>query len=74
MPSNERCLYPTALFSCRRTFEQIREAEVADQPVHDEGLLSLEEMEKRYLVRVLRETGGNKARVAKILGIDRRTL
>ena len=54
--------------------EQIREAEVADQPVHDEGLLSIEEMEKRYLVRVFRETGGNMARAAKILGIDRRTL
>ena len=37
-------------------------------------LVTLEEMEKRYLLRVLRDTGGNKVRAAKILGIDRRTL
>jgi two-component system response regulator AtoC len=37
-------------------------------------LMTLEEMEKRYLLRVLRDTGGNKVRAAKILGIDRRTL
>ena len=40
----------------------------------DQSLVTLDEMEKRYLLRVLRETGGNKVRAAKILGIDRRTL
>jgi DNA-binding NtrC family response regulator len=40
----------------------------------DESLLSMDEVEKRHLSRVLRETGGNKVRAAKILGIDRRTL
>ena len=40
----------------------------------DEGYLSLEEVEKRHLVRVLKETKGNKVKAAKILGIDRRTL
>jgi transcriptional regulator with PAS, ATPase and Fis domain len=40
----------------------------------DEGCLSLEEVEKRHLVRVLKETKGNKVKAAKILGIDRRTL
>ena len=38
------------------------------------GLLSLEEMTRRHLVRVLGATGGNKKRTAEILGIDRRTL
>jgi transcriptional regulator with PAS, ATPase and Fis domain len=40
----------------------------------DVGCLSLEEVEKRHLVRVLKETKGNKVKAAKILGIDRRTL
>ena len=40
----------------------------------DEVCLSLEEVEKRHLVRVLKETKGNKVKAAKILGIDRRTL
>src|SRR5688572_25905468 len=39
-----------------------------------EGNLSLEEVEKRHLVRVLKETKGNKVKASKILGIDRRTL
>jgi len=38
------------------------------------GLPSLEEMEKRYLMHVLAEVGGNKTRAADVLGIDRRTL
>ena len=37
-------------------------------------LVTLEEMERRYLIKVLEETQGNKAQAAKILGIDRRTL
>src|SRR5207249_5373638 len=40
----------------------------------EEALLTLDEVEKRHLMSVLRETGGNKARAAKTLGIDRRTL
>jgi two-component system response regulator AtoC len=40
----------------------------------DEACLTLEEVEKRHLVRVLKETKGNKVKAAKILGIDRRTL
>ncbi|HEU4686658.1 MAG TPA: helix-turn-helix domain-containing protein, partial [Nitrospira sp.] len=40
----------------------------------DEAHLTLEEVEKRHLIRVLKETKGNKVKAAKILGIDRRTL
>ena len=40
----------------------------------DEVCLTLEEVEKRHLVRVLKEMKGNKVKAAKILGIDRRTL
>ncbi|HKW87076.1 MAG TPA: sigma-54 dependent transcriptional regulator [Nitrospiraceae bacterium] len=57
--------------------EAIRNAEAdscEDTAGKDEALLTLDEVEKRHLMRVLRETGGNKARAAKILGIDRRTL
>jgi two-component system, NtrC family, response regulator AtoC len=40
----------------------------------DDVRLTLEEVEKRHLIRVLKETKGNKVKAAKILGIDRRTL
>jgi len=39
-----------------------------------EQQLSLEEMERQYITRVLAQTGGNKYRAAQILGIDRKTL
>jgi len=35
---------------------------------------SLEEIEKDYILRVLRENGGNQSRASQILGIDRKTL
>jgi transcriptional regulator with GAF, ATPase, and Fis domain len=41
----------------------------ASSPAH-----SLDEMEKEHILRVLRETGGNKKKAAEILGIERRTL
>jgi two-component system response regulator HydG len=37
-------------------------------------LVTLQEMESRYLRRVLSLVGGNKTRAAEILGVDRRTL
>ncbi|MGA8442400.1 MAG: sigma-54 dependent transcriptional regulator [Candidatus Sulfotelmatobacter sp.] len=46
----------------------------ADQSSGDEGLLSLEEMQNRHVVRVLQRVGGNKARAAEILGIGRATI
>jgi two-component system response regulator HydG len=35
---------------------------------------SLKEMEREMILRTLEETGGNRTRSAKILGISRRTL
>ncbi len=37
-------------------------------------LISLKEVEKRHIVRVLAALDGNRARAARILGIDRRSL
>jgi DNA-binding NtrC family response regulator len=39
-----------------------------------QGLPSLDELERRYLVHVLEAVGGNRSRAAEALGIDRRTL
>ena len=50
------------------------EQRVEAQEGGDEVCLTLEEVEKRHLIRVLRETKGNKVKAAMILGIDRRTL
>ena len=36
--------------------------------------LSLADLERRYIAKVLEQTGGNKGKAAKILGLDRRTL
>ncbi len=35
---------------------------------------SLDQMEKEHIIRILRETGGNKKKAAEILGIERRSL
>jgi DNA-binding NtrC family response regulator len=46
-------------------------------PVHAtlfEDLPPLDELEKRYLVHVLKAVSGNRTRAAEVLGIDRRTL
>jgi len=39
-----------------------------------EKTLSLKELEKKYVLKVLQETGGNKKKASEILGIDRATL
>jgi two-component system response regulator HydG len=39
-----------------------------------EQLVTLEELERRYVVRVLESVDGNKAAAARVLGIERRTL
>ena len=44
---------------------------VADDPTE---LVPMEEVEKRYILRVLEAAGGNKSIAARILGYDRKTL
>ncbi len=50
----------------------IQEAPAADGQSQEK--LSLEEMEKDYILRVLEAAGGNQSRASQILGIDRKTL
>jgi DNA-binding NtrC family response regulator len=45
-------------------------AGIADMSVNP----SLEEMEKNYILQVLKETGGNQSKASQLLGIDRKTL
>lgn len=59
----------------RQTTEQSGEETACGQTGSDSDvLLTLDEVDKRHLVRVLKETRGNKVKASKILGIDRRTL
>ena len=39
-----------------------------------EGLPTLDELERRYMLHVLESVGGNRSRAAEALGVDRRTL
>ena len=83
-PGNVRELENTierlALFSRGRTIEaedlpeKFREAKPKVEESLFEGLPTLDEIEKRYLVHVLGRVEGNRTRAAEILGIDRRTL
>jgi two-component system response regulator HydG len=38
------------------------------------NMLTMDEIEKRYILRVLEAAGGNKTRAAEVLGFDRKTL
>ncbi|HMK51456.1 MAG TPA: sigma-54 dependent transcriptional regulator [Thermodesulfobacteriota bacterium] len=54
----------------RKMFEEIETPGM----VIPEKPLSLKELEKKYVLKVLQETGGNKKKASEILGIDRTTL
>jgi two-component system response regulator AtoC len=54
----------------RKIFEESRGADI--EPA--EKLLTLREMEKSYVMKVLDKLGGNKKKASEILGIDRTTL
>jgi len=47
---------------------------VASDGAPDEELMTLEELEREYIRRVLRRVRGHKSRAARILGINRKTL
>jgi DNA-binding NtrC family response regulator len=53
--------------------ERLRTAFTGDSVI-DEGLLSLDEVQRRHVMRVLERVGGNKARAAEILGLGRATI
>ncbi|GBE34270.1 transcriptional regulatory protein ZraR [bacterium BMS3Bbin06] len=42
--------------------------------VDEKAGLSLQEMEKEHILKVLREAGGNQTQASRVLGIDRKTL
>lgn len=41
---------------------------------HPDEIVTIDELERRYILRVLVLVGGNKSRAAQVLGFDRRTL
>ena len=45
-----------------------------ENKIEEKTNLSLEEVEKRHILNVLENTGGNRSEAARILGIDRKTL
>ena len=53
--------------------ERLREAQRDDSRT-DEALFSLEEVQRRHIMRVLDLMGGNKLRAARILGVGRATI
>ncbi len=54
-----------------REFKSSRIAIESSDPTE---LLPMEEVERRYILRVLEAVGGNKTLAAQVLGFDRRTL
>jgi DNA-binding NtrC family response regulator len=45
-----------------------------DLTVQDDTMISLEELQKRHMIRVLERVGGNKSQAAEILGVSRATI
>ncbi|MDI5933615.1 sigma-54-dependent transcriptional regulator [Halomonas kalidii] len=58
----------------RRSASEAQASQALAPSAAQQGWPSLEDVEKRYIRKVLEATGGNKRRTADILGIARRTL
>jgi DNA-binding NtrC family response regulator len=57
--------------------ERIRRYEGSQSPLGEldaEHMLTLDQLERRYIERVLKAAQGNKTQAARLLGVDRRTL
>ncbi len=54
--------------------ESLRARAAQGTVAQEDGWLTLAEMERRYILRVLESVGGNKVQAAKILGIHRATI
>jgi DNA-binding NtrC family response regulator len=54
---------------------RVRDAAVAATQISDakQGGLTLRELERRYIMEVLKQSDGNRSRAAEILGLDRKT-
>jgi len=53
---------------------EYRQVQVRAAGVESNELVALEEIERRYILRVLEAVHGNKSRAAQVLGLDRKTL
>jgi two-component system, NtrC family, response regulator HydG len=53
--------------------ESIR-GQSSELPAEDETMISLDELQKRHMIRVLERVGGNKSQAAEILGVSRATI
>src|SRR5262249_27555364 len=58
----------------RERMRRYRKSHVLIASENPSELVTLDEVERRYILRVLEATGGNKTKAAAILGLDRRTL
>ena len=57
--------------------DKVRRYEMSSIPVQDtmpQQIITLHELQERYIENVLRTVQGNKTQAAKLLGLDRRTL
>lgn len=56
--------------------DRVRQSALAESHVSEASnrALPLRELERRYILEVLRQTEGNRSRAAEILGLDRKTL